>query len=354
VSDLLAVAGALVTVLVIGLLLSLLVAPFDSLSWWAGWVRQRPEEPEAAPARAAAPGPAAPGAPAPATPAGPFVVFLSGVGTMGRQIDAWEQRLTDRLEAGMRGPDGAGGGVMVTGLFPFSASALPLSERRRTGAFWGRLERLRDEPPGRLTALADQLVNWRNLTQVLVSMDPRYGPIYDAGGARSLYAALLNHGFVPGSGAPVVLIGYSGGAQVCLGAATYLKPALGAPPTVISLGGAVGSVRGLESVDRMVHLYGSDDLEQKLPAIFLPSRWRLARRSFWNRALADGRLRLVLLPGMAHTGPGGYLDPDRSGPDGRSFLEVTAAEMLAVIRSSAAAGPDPSGRAAAVSPSGAP
>jgi predicted ATPase len=117
---------------------------------------------------------------------------------------------------------------------------------------------------------------------------------------------------------------------------------------------AVGSVRGLESVDRMVHLYGSDDLEQKLPAIFLPSRWRLARRSFWNRAVADGRLRLVLLPGMAHTGPGGYLDPDRSGPDGRSFLGVTAAEMLAVIRSSAAAGPDPSGWSAAVSPSGAP
>ena len=129
----------------------------------------------------------------------------------------------------------------------------------------------------------------------------------------------------------------------------------GRPPTVISLGGAVGSVRGLESVDRMVHLYGSDDLEQKLPAIFLPSRWRLARRSHWNRALADGRLRLVLLPGIAHTGPGGYLDPDRHGPDGRSFLEVTAAEMLAVIRSSAGAGQDPpAGRAAAVSPSGAP
>jgi len=230
VSDLLAIAGALVTVLVIGLLLSPLAAPFDSLSWWAGWVRQRPEEPESAPARAAAAsGPAAPGAPAAPAHAGPFVVFLSGVGTMGRQIDAWEQRLTDRLAAGMREPPGAGGGVMVTGLFPFSASAQPLAERRRTGAFWGRLERLRDAPPGRLTALADQLVNWRNLTQVLVSMDPRYGPIYDAGGARSLYAALLNHGFVPGSGAPVVLVGYSGGAQVCLGAATYLKPALGAP-----------------------------------------------------------------------------------------------------------------------------
>ena len=102
---------------------------------------------------------------------------------------------------------------------------------------------MRDEHPNLLT----RLIDWRNLTQVLVSMDPRYGPIYNAGGARSLYAALVNHGYVAASGAPVVLIGYSGGAQVCLGAATYLKPALDAPLTVVSLGGAVGSDRGLES-----------------------------------------------------------------------------------------------------------
>ena len=165
-------------------------------------------------------------------------------------------------------------------------------------------------------------------------MDPRYGPIYNAGGARSLYAALVNHGYVAASGAPVVLIGYSGGAQVCLGAATYLKPALGAPLTVISLGGAVGSDRGLESVDRMYHLYGSDDLEQKLPAVLLPSRWSLARRSRWNRALADGRLRYVPLGGMIHTGPKGYLDPDSHAPDGRSFLDVTAAEMLEIVERS--------------------
>ena len=261
---------------------------------------------------------------------GPFVVFLSGVGTMGRQIDAWEQRLIDRLAAGMREGEGGPGGVMVTGLFPFSASAQPLAERRRTGAFWGRLGRMRDEHPNLLT----RLIDWRNLTQVLVSMDPRYGPIYNAGGARSLYAALVNHGYVAASGAPVVLIGYSGGAQVCLGAATYLKPALDAPLTVVSLGGAVGSDRGLESVDRMYHLYGSGDIEQKLPAILLPSRWSLARRSRWNRALADGRLRYVPLGDMIHTGPKGYLDPDSHTPDGRSFLDVTAAEMLEIVERS--------------------
>jgi hypothetical protein len=243
---------------------------------------------------------------------------------MGGQIDAWEQRLTDRLAAAMAGGHG---GVMVTGLFPFSASAQPLAERRRTGAFWDWLGRMRDENPNLLT----RLVDWRNLTQVFVSMDPRYGPVYNAGGARSLAAALANHGYVAGSGAPIVLIGYSGGAQVCLGAAMYLKPALGAPLTVISLGGVVGSDLALESVDRLVHLYGSGDVEQRLPAIFLPSRWPLARRSHWNRALADGRVQRVFLGDMIHTGPKGYLDPDCHVPDGRSFLDVTAAAMLQII-----------------------
>jgi hypothetical protein len=329
VSGVLEVAGTVATILVVGLVLTLLAAPFDSLAWWAGLVRQDATRPVAL---AAPEAPTASPAPAP----GPFVVFLSGVGTMGRQIDAWEQRLTDHLAAGM-GAAGDGTGVMVTGLFPFSASAQPLAERRRTGAFWRRLSRRRDERPGLLTALGEQFVNWRNLTQVLVSMDPRYGPIYNAGGARSLRAALVNHGYVPGGGAPVVLIGYSGGAQVCLGAATYLKPALAGPLTVISLGGAVGSDRGLESVARMYHLYGSADVEQKLPAALLPSRWPLARRSYWNRALADGRLRYVSLGDMGHTGPGGYLDPDSSGPDGRSYLDVTAGAMVEIIEQSAEA-----------------
>jgi hypothetical protein len=339
VSGLLDLAGTVVTIVLLALLLSLLLAPLDSLSWWAGWVRQgEPEVASPPPSPAAGAGPAdgavarpRSGSPADAVARGPYVVFLSGVGTMGRQIDAWEQRLIDRIAAGLRG---GRGGVMVTGLFPFSASAQPLAERRRTGRFWGWLGRLRDENPNLLT----RLIDWRNLTQVFVSMDPRYGPIYNAGAARSLYTALANHGYAGRGGAPIVLIGYSGGAQVCLGAATYLKPALGWPPTIISLGGAVGSDRGLESIERMYHLYGSGDVEERLPAYALPSRWPLARRSRWNRALAEGRLRRVLLGEMVHTGPKGYLDPEALQPDGRSNLDVTAGEMIRLIDGVPAAG----------------
>ena len=50
--------------------------------------------------------------------------------------------------------------------------------------------------------------------------------------------------------------------------------------------------------------------------------------------LADGRLRYVPLGDMIHTGPKGYLDPDSHTPDGRSFLDVTAAEMLEIVERS--------------------
>jgi hypothetical protein len=42
---------------------------------------------------------------------------------------------------------------------------------------------------------------------------------------------------------------------------------------------------------------------------------------------------------MVHTGPGGYLDPDRRGPDGRSFLDVTAGAMLEIIARSSTGAP---------------
>ena len=49
---------------------------------------------------------------------------------------------------------------------------------------------------------------------------------------------------------------------------------------------------------------------------------------------------------MIHTGPKGYLDPDSHTPDGRSFLDVTAAEMLEIVERSTEELQDGSGRVA--------
>lgn len=129
----------------------------------------------------------------------------------------------------------------------------------------------------------------------------------------------------------MVLIGYSGAAQVALGAAPYLGLELGAPVWVISLGGVLGADPALESVVHLDHLWGTRDVEAGLAAAVIPARWPIVRRSRWNRALAAGRLSQTCLGAMSHNGSHGYLDPDTFAPDGRSYLEVTAATMLDVV-----------------------
>ncbi len=50
----------------------------------------------------------------------------------------------------------------------------------------------------------------------------------------------------------------------------------------------------------------------------------------WNKALASGKLRRIDMGPMRHNGPGGYLDPDAQLADGRSQLEATVAQTVAL------------------------
>jgi hypothetical protein len=251
-----------------------------------------------------------------------YIVFLPGVGALGTRVDAWEQGLVDRLAAGLRD------GVVLTGIFPFTVLDDTLIEGRTTARLWRWLARLRQQRP----SLVAKLIDWRNLTQVFVSMDPRYGPIYNTGVANKLGAHLVEHGYVATDRVPVTLIGYSGAAQVALGAAPYLAREIGAPVSVISLGGVVGDDPALERVEHLHHLWGTRDVEASLAAFAVPARWRIARHSRWNRTIAAGRLTLICLGNMTHAGRRGYLDPAAFAPDGRSYLEVTASTMLGIVQ----------------------
>jgi hypothetical protein len=301
--------SSLLVIFILALLAILVISPFESLQWWAGWVA----EPAATPSGRSA---------SSSTQAlHQYVLFLPGVGAMGTQVDPWEQRLVDRLHDGLRG------GIVLAGLFPFTVREDTLIESRRTAWFWQWLARIREQRP----SLIARLVDWRNLTQVFVSMDPRYGPIYNKGVEEKLAAVLHEQGYVVGAGVPIMLIGYSGGAQIALGAALYLEHDFRAPVTVISLGGVLGDDPALATVEHLHHLWGSNDLEARLAMMVVPARWPMSKRSRWNRAIAMERLTQTCLGNMQHTGPKGYLDPDTQAPDGRSYLEVTASTMLEII-----------------------
>lgn len=301
--------GTLATVAMMMMLLAGLLSPIEALGWWAGWYETDPA-------------PLEPPKDVPPSRSDRFVVFLSGVHSVnGEAFAEREVRLLKRLRAAM--PDAA-----VLEVFPYSVTNRPLTGQRTFSRFWrwalaGKMSRRQ------LAGLAGFLINLRNAWQVAVSADRRYGPMYDEGSADLIARALLNHGYEPDSSTPVLLIGYSGGGQVALGAAAPLRTRIGSPPTVLSLGGVMASPPSLDVLDRVVHLRGRRDGVARLGAAAFPGRWPWVGWSAWNRAKKSGVVRIVDMGPMDHTGRDGYLDPERRLPDGRSYLDATVDAIVA-------------------------
>ncbi len=308
------------TVFIIFLIAGVL-SPFEALGWWAGWygdddvgyaldVRDEPVS------------------------ASRFVVFLSGVNSVsGETFAEREVAFLERLEREFADTDT----VLVNDIFPYSVTERALTGRRVFAWFWRWALRAKVSGPG----VAGFLINIRNLWQVAVSADSRYGPIYNQGSAGMILRGLLKHGYTFGSDVPVTLIGYSGGGQVALGAAPHLRAILRVPISIISLGGVMSADPGLLTLEHLYHLHGSRDNVQRLGGLFFPGRWPFIP-SPWNTAKRHGVVELVPMGPVDHTGPGGYLDERSRLPDGRTFLDQTVETIKALVESDVARSAEPS------------
>jgi hypothetical protein len=307
--------AALVAFVVAGLL-----APFETLGWWAGWFG--PHDPELAEGPPPEPGDRSP-------PARGYVVFLSGVHSVsGRAFAPRERAFLARLRQQLPG-------VRVVEVFPYSVTNRALTGQRIFARFWrfalaGKLGRRR------LAGVASLLINLRNAWQVAVSADRRYGPMYDEGSAQLIERALRAEGWTAEARPPVLLVGYSGGGQIALGASAPLSRRLGRTIDVVSLGGVMASPRSLDGLGRVVHLRGRNDRVARIGAAFFPGRWPAVRWSTWNQARAQGRIEIVDLGEMDHTGRDGYLDGASGGDDGRSYLDVTVDAIARTVARSLA------------------
>jgi len=284
------------------------LSPFEALGWWAGWYG----DDENVPSVQVSP-----------VTAERFVVFLSGINSVSGE--AFAEREVAFLERLKRDLDDSGS-VLVDDIFPYSVTERALTGRRVFSWFWRWA--LRSKVSG--AGLARSLINVRNLWQVAVSADSRYGPIYNQGSASMILNGLQRHGYTLGSSVPVTLIGYSGGGQVAVGAAPHLKTVVRAPIAVISLGGVISADPGLLTLEHLYHLYGARDNVQRLGNIFFPGRWSFIP-SPWNSAKKRGVVELISMGPSDHTGPGGYLDGASHLPDGRSYLDQTVETIAGLI-----------------------
>lgn len=309
-------------------LLALLTAaaiavPLSVLLWWAGWTQRADPAPGGT---AASERPADAATPDAATPAaGPFLVYFSGVGDISDVYQSrYENELLDAVVARVPGL------VVITDVFGFSVNNLSMTSQRRLGWFWSWVNdvRLRKDSPLKRAGL---LINLRNILHVSVSADSRYGPVYNYGVAEMVLQSLLRHGYRLHSGTPLALLGFSGGGQIALATAGVVQRTLRAPVQVITMGGMMNSSPSLEAITRLTLLYGSGDHEQRIPDWIFPARWPLLKNSDWNRALRAGKIRRICLGPMRHTKRNSYLDDTVYMPDGRSYRDVTADAIAALL-----------------------
>lgn len=292
-----------------------LLAPLDSLRWWDRRGRtttvlsSAPANPDHLPHR---------------SEARTFAVYLSGIGSVDGTTDGvWERETLAQWAA--RHPEVA----VAADVFPYAVENRGLTQRASSW-FWRRLATWQRTSHNVLQVGLSYLINVRNALRVLVSADPRYGPTFNLAVAEQIVASLERHGYDWKQRPPVTIIGYSGGAQIAVGAGWYLAGA-GLPISVISLAGVVDSHPGLKRLDRVWHLYGSKDSVQRLGALVFPGRWPLVRNSLWNRGKRSGQITTQCVGPMTHVDRNGYFDPD-SAHDGHTNRSVTESAFARAVR----------------------
>lgn len=300
---------AVILVVTLALTVSLLLAPIEALGWWAGWfgdaghdvVYDRPT-PDAEPTL--------------------HVIYLDGIAKAGHVNYQDVQGFLERL--GRELPEA----VVLGDVLPYSPSGRGLTESRPLAAFWRRMLELKLQ--GRRPLLSFS-INVRNMLQVLVASDRRYAAVYGRAAAIAITDALLKGGYKPGSGEPVALIGYSGGAQVALVATPYLKRTLDAPLTLVSLAGVMASEPGMLSLEGIYHIESSRDRIPAVGRLAFPGTWSIWPRSYLARLRKRGGFSSVDPGPMRHNGVESYLDDD-AFIGGRSHQEITSRLVAGYLR----------------------
>jgi hypothetical protein len=220
--------------------------------------------------------------------------------------------------------------VIVRDIFPFSVTNNPLTGKsRRLARVWRWIDDLQQR---KVRAWLYNFIQFRNLTQVAVSADPRYGRVYSYGIAKEMVKGLLRSGYHPDGKLPVTLMCISGGGQVSVGAAPLLLELLGQPVTVVSIGGVITDDPGILSVEHLYHLSGSKDNIQNVGKYLFPGRWPIFKHSAWNRAMRKHKITIIDVGPMKHMGWGDYFSRSARLPDGTIHAERTVDVVARVMR----------------------
>lgn len=253
-------------------------------------------------------------------PSGPsvncYIVFLTGVGDFSaNQLAPGEDEFMDQLTQDHPRC------VAVRDVFPYATDNVSLGGDRLLAPLWEAVHRAE----GWLEN-TDVLIKIRNLWRFALSIDNRYGPIFNESVAEAI-AAQMEAAHPLAEAEPsfqLILIGTSGGAQIALGAAQYLDRWLETSIIVLSVGGDFSGTEGFESADQIYHIQGRQDWVEDLSSIVFPARWPWVVSSGFNQAQRRGRYQVQMSGPHGHSGPTGYfgLEPVEPGSE-TTYLDLT-------------------------------
>jgi hypothetical protein len=316
----LAVAGLLAFLLILMALLS----PLEALSWWAGWSGHAPNPAELS-REALAEVESQQRNGRPQKKARYFLVYLTAIGGVSAdEISYREQVFLEKLQEAL--PEA----TIISDVFPFSVTNNPLTGERLFGWLWRTIHERRKTITGGMLA---SFIFARNLFNVAVSADPRYGPINNSGVAREISKSLYRNHYPLEGGVPIVTMGWSGGGQIAVGVAPFLDLGMEAPVYVISIGGVLTDDPGIAFVKHLWHLQGHKDKFPMIGDILFPGRWSVARHSAWNKFKQAGKMTVIDPGPMIHTGKGDYFDPKTALSNGQPHVEKTVEIIAEAVRS---------------------
>ena len=245
-----------------------------------------------------------------------YIIFLTGVGDFSaNQLTPGEEYFLSHLD------EIHPNCVIVSDVFPYSAANESLGGNRPLAPLW----RFAEEAEGWLKN-ADILIKIRNLWRFAISVDDRYGAIYNQGIANAIIDRMnAAHPIARSSNQPVkiILIGTSGGAQVALGSAYYLDQWLDAQIIAVSIGGVFSGDDGFNAVEHTYHLQGRQDWIEDIGRVVFPSRWPWTVGSPFHQARRQGDFTVRTIGPQGHDGSTGYFGQKPAKQNGVTYVDLT-------------------------------
>jgi len=235
-----------------------------------------------------------------------FLIYLDGIHQSERdhppRVAAFLEALEQRLPVDVK---------LIKGLETYTLTPSRLADDTGSQWFWRRLFSLQEHHPNTLVSVVCSfLVQANNVIKVGISSDRRYGPILNYELALKVAKKLAEQGFCPPSDdtrGPVelVLLGYSGGGEMAMGMADYLRRLCRCPVRIITCCGVFSGNQLLEQVGAITMVVGSRDPVAAFGRIAYPGRSPLLPLSNWNRAVARGQVQRLNITGLNHNGSNG-------------------------------------------------